>query len=350
MFPSIIPHNKPRAYFHESSFRTIPFYGREDAFHSEKFKDRVDAVKHMVRDRKSNRHRFQIQDLRRQVAARGNAQGSGNTMTFVNTNMNVQHTRGGVMQNRTHARNLLERRATQLRELETQHIDDPLLPAVGVQQPIPLDASETKKLAITMNLDEMIALVNRGVDSKDFVKPDEIKKLYMSILEVGFAFSKDELLNIKDKVDFLLSHVQGRKQIGSNVARTETFKKIAELVNIMIASYDSPAKERALKLKTLARNVNIKKKKVSPPPPPPPSTPQQASTPVRARRRAPASARPASRRRVRRATPEEIERSPRAPQIRQATPDEIVRSPGPPATGMTTRSKSIDTRLSTPKK
>mgnify|MGYP001252422324 CR=1 FL=1 len=58
------------------------------------------------------------------------------------------------------------------------------------QQPIPMTDSETKKLTITLNLDEIIALANKGVDSKESIKPDEIKKLYMSILDVGFAFSK----------------------------------------------------------------------------------------------------------------------------------------------------------------
>ncbi len=287
MFPSIIPHDALKGFVDTKEHISTPFYGREDTFHTEKYKDRVDAVKHMIGDRKRNRQRFTRQDMRRQVVARGRAVGSGNTMTFINTNMSPQYMKGGVIQDRAYARNLLERRAAEFRELENQHIDDPL--SVGTmtqQQPIPMTASETKKLAITLNLDEIIALANKGVDSKENIKPDEIKKLYMSILDVGFDFSKEELLNLQSKVNDLYEDMRDRQNSSSkvDVARLEMYEKLVELVNTLITSYNLSERERAMKLKTLGRDMNLGKKSVRKRNTPASMGPPAPQTPTRVRR------------------------------------------------------------------
>ena len=98
-----------------------------------------------------------------------------------------------------------------------------------------MTASETKKLAITLNLDEIIALANKGVDSKENIKPDEIKKLYMSILDVGFDFSKEELLNLQSKVNDLYEDMRNRQNSSSkvDVARLIMYEKLVELVNTL---------------------------------------------------------------------------------------------------------------------
>jgi len=88
MFPSIVQDNHlSKSYFGGNMFpvqtRTPP--SGDNVYHSEKLKERVNAVLAGVKDDANNRKKFVTGYYRSLVASNGKALGSGNKMFFENT-------------------------------------------------------------------------------------------------------------------------------------------------------------------------------------------------------------------------------------------------------------------------
>ena len=69
-----------------------------------------------------------------------------------------------------------------------------------------------------------------------------------------------------------------------DVARLETYDKLVALVNTLITSYNLSERERAMKLKTLGRDMNLGKKSVKKRNTPAAMGPPAPQTPSRVRR------------------------------------------------------------------
>ena len=153
MFPSIIKPDAPRAYFGErndtfGSGGGMPVYGSDNSYHTQKYNDRVKSVRDSIKDDTSNKKKYVRGYYRGIVSSNGKALGSGNTLFFINRDNSKERLTGGVLHTQAgveYAKNILERRSQQLRDLEELNIDGAQPSASYTTQPIPMSDDDTKK-------------------------------------------------------------------------------------------------------------------------------------------------------------------------------------------------------------
>ena len=120
---------------------------------------------------------------------------------------------------------------------------------------------------------------------------DDLRKLYFSILQVGYSLAFDELEVIRDKVNQILGNEQAKQKQAPQAkqvkARVTILVKIEQLVKKLLSTYNKSDKQKALVLKTLARDRLMQASTPAPvpaTPPPPAPAPATATAPKKRRR------------------------------------------------------------------